>query len=60
MKCPFCQSEIDDDSFFCDQCGKKLDVQTAEPVAETPAEPAPKREEPKTYLGKLGDIFYRR
>lgn len=25
-KCPFCSAEIDDDSFYCDQCGKELKV----------------------------------
>ena len=24
MKCPFCKENIDDDSRFCDQCGKEL------------------------------------
>jgi hypothetical protein len=24
MKCPFCKAIIDDDSWFCDQCGKEL------------------------------------
>ena len=24
MKCPFCKATIDDDSWFCDQCGKEL------------------------------------
>lgn len=24
MICPWCKSEIDDDSWFCDQCGKEL------------------------------------
>ena len=24
MKCPFCKAMIDDDSRFCDQCGKEL------------------------------------
>ena len=24
MKCPFCKEVIDDDSHFCDQCGKEL------------------------------------
>lgn len=24
MKCPFCKETIDDDSRFCDQCGKEL------------------------------------
>ncbi len=24
MKCPFCKAVIDDDSWFCDQCGKEL------------------------------------
>ena len=24
MKCPFCKEIIDDDSWFCDQCGKEL------------------------------------
>lgn len=24
MKCPFCKETIDDDSHFCDQCGKEL------------------------------------
>lgn len=24
MKCPFCKATIDDDSHFCDQCGKEL------------------------------------
>ena len=24
MKCPFCGFEIDDDSIFCDQCGKEI------------------------------------
>lgn len=24
MKCPFCKATIDDDSWFCDQCGKAL------------------------------------
>lgn len=24
MKCPFCKEIIDDDSYFCDQCGKEL------------------------------------
>lgn len=24
MDCPFCFSSIDDDSFFCDQCGKEI------------------------------------
>lgn len=25
-KCPFCSAEIEDDSFYCDQCGKELKV----------------------------------
>ena len=24
MKCPFCKANLDDDSWFCDQCGKEL------------------------------------
>lgn len=24
MKCPYCKETIDDDSWFCDQCGKEL------------------------------------
>ena len=24
MKCPFCKATIDEDSWFCDQCGKEL------------------------------------
>ena len=24
MKCPYCKALIDDDSWFCDQCGKEL------------------------------------
>ena len=24
MQCPFCKSNIDDDSFYCDQCGKEI------------------------------------
>lgn len=60
MKCEFCQSEIDEDSFFCDQCGKKLSVSPAETPTPTPVEPAMRNEEPKTYFGKLGDIFYRK
>ena len=24
MKCPFCKATIDDDSWFCDQCGKVM------------------------------------
>ena len=24
MKCPFCKETIDDDSYYCDQCGKEL------------------------------------
>ena len=24
MKCPYCKEVIDDDSWFCDQCGKEL------------------------------------
>lgn len=24
MKCPFCKATIDDDSWFCDQCGKPM------------------------------------
>ncbi len=24
VKCPFCSVEIEDDSFYCDQCGKEL------------------------------------
>ena len=24
MKCPFCKFEIDDDSLYCDQCGKEI------------------------------------
>jgi len=24
MICPFCKANIDDDSFFCDQCGKEI------------------------------------
>ena len=24
MKCPYCQNIIDDDSRWCDQCGKEL------------------------------------
>ena len=24
MKCPYCKETIDDDSYFCDQCGKEL------------------------------------
>lgn len=24
MKCPFCKAMIDDDSRYCDQCGKEL------------------------------------
>jgi len=24
MQCPFCKSNIDDDSFHCDQCGKEI------------------------------------
>ena len=24
MKCPFCKATLDDDSWFCDQCGKEL------------------------------------
>lgn len=24
MKCPFCKAIIDDDSWYCDQCGKEL------------------------------------
>jgi predicted amidophosphoribosyltransferase len=60
MKCEFCHSEIDVDSLFCDQCGKKLNVTLSETPSAAPAEPSMKREEPKTYLGKLGDIFYRK
>ncbi len=26
VKCPFCDKEIESDSFFCDQCGKELMV----------------------------------
>lgn len=26
VKCPFCEKEIESDSFFCDQCGKELMV----------------------------------
>jgi hypothetical protein len=26
INCPFCQQEIEKDSFFCDQCGKELKV----------------------------------
>lgn len=24
MQCPFCKSDIDNDSFYCDQCGKEI------------------------------------
>jgi len=24
MQCPFCKNNIDDDSFYCDQCGKEI------------------------------------
>lgn len=27
MKCPYCNSEISDDSLFCGACGKKLPLQ---------------------------------
>ena len=60
MKCEFCQSEIDEDSSFCDQCGKKLNDSPAEASTGNPVEPSMKNEEPKTYFGKLGDIFYRK
>ena len=26
MQCPFCKSNIDDDSFYCDQCGKEISI----------------------------------
>ena len=26
VKCPFCEKEIENDSFFCDQCGEELKV----------------------------------
>ena len=26
MKCPYCKEVIDDDSWFCDQCGKEIKI----------------------------------
>ena len=26
MKCPYCKETIDDDSWFCDQCGKEIKI----------------------------------
>lgn len=26
MKCPYCKEMIDDDSWFCDQCGKEIKI----------------------------------
>jgi len=57
MKCGFCNSVIDDDSIFCDQCGKKVTASVPKPES---AQPMNKNEEPKSYLSKLGDIFYRK
>ena len=57
MICGFCKSVIDDDSVFCDQCGKKLE--SAVQKRETP-DTMNKPEEIKSYFSKLGDIFYRK
>ena len=31
MKCPNCKATIDDNSKFCDYCGKKIDENTNKP-----------------------------
>lgn len=28
VSCPFCENDIEDDSFYCDQCGEKLKICT--------------------------------
>lgn len=46
MKCIYCTKEIDDDSIFCEHCGKKVTQKTAK------TEP-PKTEPPKTIRTKV-------
>ena len=47
MKCKYCQAEIDNDSVFCPNCGKKLSEPTGRPQNRPKPKPnyAPKRRE---------------
>lgn len=45
MKCKYCQTEIDNDSVFCPNCGKKLSEPTARPQSKN--KPRPKLATPR-------------
>ena len=55
MFCKYCGSQLDDDSIFCNKCGKKIAEQkttittvSTQPVITTSAKPQPTTTQPKT------------
>ena len=58
MKCKFCQAEIDNDSVFCPNCGKKLSEPSARPQNRNNPRPRPATQRRVTENSKPNNAWW--